>query len=54
MGDQGCQGKCIPDGWINDNQTHCSDGSDEQYEGNSLLNEYRIRVIAVITEKGKA
>ena len=47
MGEQGCQGLCIPDSFINDNETDCSDGSDEQPadEGNSLLNEYMFDVL---------
>ena len=28
-GDQGCEGKCIPESWTNDGEEDCNDGSDE-------------------------
>ena len=29
-GDQGCEGRCIPASWINDDEEDCDDGSDEK------------------------
>ena len=29
-GNQGCEGKCIPEGWIDDGEKDCDDGSDEK------------------------
>ena len=28
-GDQGCEGRCIPESWINDGEGDCDNGSDE-------------------------
>ena len=30
IGDQGCEGMCIPESWINDDEEDCDDGSDEK------------------------
>ena len=29
-GDQGCEGRCIPESWIKDGGKDCDDGSDEK------------------------
>ena len=30
IGDQRCEGMCIPESWINDDEEDCDDGSDEK------------------------
>jgi hypothetical protein len=35
-GDQGCEGRCIPELWTNDNEKDCDDGSDEKSTCNVL------------------
>ena len=30
IGEQGCEGRCIPESWIKDDEEDCDDGSDEK------------------------
>jgi low density lipoprotein-related protein 2 len=30
IGEQGCEGRCIPESWIKDDKEDCDDGSDEK------------------------
>ena len=41
QGDQECQGRCIPQFWINDGKKNCDNGLDEEVIGNfyCFLNE---------------
>ena len=43
-GNQGCEGKCIPELWINDGEEDCDDGSDEKGMWKFEINKFLISV----------
>ena len=42
--DQGCEGKCIPESWINDGAEDCENGSDE-------YGRWKFKVLLLLPEK---
>ena len=48
-GDQGCEGRCIPESWIDDGDKDCDDGSDEKGMCSFLCMYCKVRMTTLVS-----